>query len=415
MNGRTLDRTPWLLEPDVAFLDHGSFGACPVPVLEAQRAWRDRMEREPVRFLATELEAQLVEAREEVSRFLNADPAGLAFVPGAVTGVSTVLASLRFAQGDELLVSDHERNATLNALRAAAERDGARVTLVRIPFPLEDASRVVEAYLGAVTARTRLALVSHVTSATALVLPIAAIVRELDRRGVDTLVDATHAPGMLPVDVEALGAAYWTANGDLWLCGPKGSGLLHVRADVRSRIHPLVVADGANDGRSDRSRFRLEFDAAVIGDPSPMLALPAAIRFVGGLHPDGWPGMRAANAALARDGRSRLCGSLALEPPAPDAMVGAMAAIPLPTVAPDEEEAGRLRAALVDEDRIEVAVLVSPARAARSLGGGDPQVVVRLSAQRYNTPDEYAWLAERLLARVARRSPRSLLGRLRRG
>jgi len=412
---RTFDRSPWLLEPEISYLNHGSFGACPTPVLEAQRAWRDRLERQPARFLAGELEAHLDGAREDVARFLNADPAGLAFVPNATTGVNTVLASLRFHEGDELLASDHEYNATLNALRAAAARDGARVTLVRIPFPVEDPAQVVEAYLEAVTPRTRLALVSHVTSVTALVLPIAAIVRELDRRGVDTLVDAAHAPGMVPVDLDALGAAYWTGNGHKWLCGPKGSGLLHVRADVRARIHPLVVSHGANDPRPDRSRYRLEFDWTGTDDPTPWLALPAAIRFVGGLHADGWPGLRAANAALARDGRTRLCSALGVEPPAPDAMIGAMATVPLPTVAPDEDEARRLQAFLAEEDRIEVPVLLTPVRSARELGAADPQTVIRISAQRYNTPDEYAWLAERLVDHVPRRSPRSLLGRLRRG
>lgn len=415
MAERTFDRAPWLLDPHLSYLNHGSFGACPAPVLEAQRAWRERLEREPVRFLDGELEHLLDEARGEVAGFLNADPDGLAFVPNATTGVNTVLASLRFAAGDELLASDHEYNATLNALRAAAARDGARVTLVRLPFPVSDPGEVAEAYLAAVTPRTRLALVSHVTSPTALVLPIGPLVRELDRRGVDTLVDAAHAPGMLDLDLEGLGAAYWTGNGHKWLCGPKGAALLHVRADRRERIHPLVVSHGANAARTDRSRFRLEFDWTGNGDPTPYLSLPAAIRFVGGLHPDGWLGLMAANAALARAGRDRLCEALNVAPPAPGSMLGAMASVPLPTVPPTEAEARRLQAALLEEDGIEVPVILTPVRAAAELGGGPPQVVVRISAQRYNQPEEYAWLAERLVARVARRSPRSLLGRLRRG
>ena len=205
MAARTFDRSPWRLEPDVSFLNHGSFGACPEPVLEAQRAWRDRLEREPVRFLDRELEGHLDAARSDVAAFLGADPEGLAFVPNTTTGVSTVLASRRFGPGDELLACDHEYNATLNALRAAAARDGATVVIVRVPFPVRDPSEIVEAFLEAVTPRTRLAMVSHVTSPTALVMPVAALVRELDRRGVDTLVDGAHAPGMLPVDLDGPG------------------------------------------------------------------------------------------------------------------------------------------------------------------------------------------------------------------
>ncbi len=400
----------------MSYLNHGGFGACPEPVLEAQRAWRDRMERQPVRFLARELEGELDTARRAVAIFLNADPDGIAFVPNATTGVSTVLASLRFQPGDELLACDHEYNATLNALRATAARYGATVALARVPFPVADAGQVVQAYLDAVTPRTRLALVSHVTSPTALVFPVAAIVRELERRGIDTLVDGAHAPGMVPVDLRSLNAAYWTGNGHKWLCAPKGSGILHVRADVRAQVRPLVVSHGANAGRDDRPRFRLEFDWTGTGDPTPWLTLPAAIRFVGGLHDDGWPGLMATNRALTRDGRDRLCNALGIPAPAPDAMLGAMASVALPGIAATDAATRELQAALLDEDGIEVPVLPFPVPAALADGATASQAVVRLSAQRYNRPDEYARLAERVGARVkAARSPRSLLGRLRRG
>ena len=342
-----------------------------------------------------------------VAAFLNADAEGIAFVPNATTGVSTVLASLRFQPGDELLASDHEYNATLNALRAAAERDGATLRIVRIPFPIHDPSEAVEAYVHAVTPRTRFALVSHVTSPTALVLPVVAIVRELDRRGVDTLVDGAHAPGMVEVDLGALNAAYWTGNGHKWLCGPKGSGVLHVRADLRDRIRPLVISHGANDDRTDRSRFRLLFDWLGTTDPTPYLALPAAIRYTGG-HPrrrlegpdDGQRGPRPAGSGhpvrRARD-----------DGPVADAMLGSMAAVPLPGIAPTRAAAQRLQAELFDEDRIEVPIIPFPVPAALD-GGGPTQVLVRISAQVYNRPDEYV-----ALAGDARAPPESLGARAR--
>ncbi|MEO5965006.1 MAG: aminotransferase class V-fold PLP-dependent enzyme [Candidatus Limnocylindrales bacterium] len=411
---RTFDRAPWLLEPGISFLNHGSFGACPEPVLEAQKVWREAMETEPVRFLDRELERHLDDARARLATFLHADPDGIAFVPNATTGVSTVLASLRFKPGDELLASDHEYNATLNALRAAAARDGARVVIVRVPFPIRDPSQVLEAYLEAVTPRTRLALVSQVTSPTALVLPVGALVRELDRKGVDTLVDGAHAPGMLPVDLESLGAAYWTGNGHKWLCAPKGSGVLVVRADVRSGIHPLVVSHGANSGRRDRSPFRLEFDWLGTGDPTPYLSLPAAIRYVGGIHDEGWAGLMAGNRSLALRARDIVCGALGVSAPAPDSMIGSMASIPLPGIAPTAAAAQRLQAELFDEDGIEVPIIAFPVPAAID-GGGPPQLLVRVSAQHYNRPDEYTALAEILVRRLKASGPRSLLGRLRRG
>ena len=411
----TFDRSPWLLEPTVSYLNHGSFGACPEPVLEAQRVWRERMEADPVRFLARELEGELDEVRRLVGAFLGADPEGLAFVPNATTGVSTVLASRRFEPGDELLAGDHEYNATLNAMRAAADRDGARLVIARIPFPIHDSSQAVEAYLEAVTPRTRFALVSQVTSPTALILPVAALVRELDRRGVDTLVDGAHAPGMVPLDVNALGAAYWTGNGHKWLCAPKGAAVLHVRADLRAGIRPLVVSHGANDERLDRSRFRLAFDWTGTADPTPILALPAAIRYVGGLHDEGWAGLMTANTTLARRGRDVICAALGVPAPAPDVMLGAMASIPLPGLSPSRAAAERLQAALLDEDRIEVPVFTWPVPAAIPPGAAPAEVVLRISAQLYNRPDEYTALAESLARRLrAPSSPRSLLGRLRR-
>ena len=413
---RTFDRWPWLLAPDVSFLNHGSFGACPEPVLEAQRAWRDRLEHEPVGFLDRELEGHLDQARTEVAEFLGADPDGLAFVPNATTGVSTVLGSVRFKPGDELIASDHEYNATLNALRAAAERDGATVVIVHVPFPIQDPADALEAYLDAVTPRTRLALVSHVTSPTALVLPVAALVRELDRRGVDTLVDGAHAPGMVPLDLEALGAAYWTGNAHKWLCAPKGAAMLHVRADMRPAMRPLVTSHGANTDRTDRPLFRLTFDWTGTNDPTPWLSIPAAIRYVGGLHPDGWPGLMAANAAMARSARDRLCTALDLPAPAPDVMLGSMAAVPLAGLAPTSVAAGALQAALFDEERIEVPVFAFPAPAALPAGGAPSTAILRISVQRYNQPEEYEVLAASLARRLrAARSPRSLLGRLRRG
>jgi isopenicillin-N epimerase len=416
MPSRTFNRSPWRLEPGISFLNHGSFGASPEPVLEAQRVWRDRLEAEPVRFLSRELEHHLDAVRAELGTFLGADPEGLAFVPNATAGVSTVMASLRFAPGDELLVNDHEYNAALLAVRAAAERDGATVVTVRIPFPIADPSQAVEAYLEAVTSRTRLALVSHVTSPTALVMPVAAIVRELDRRGVDTLVDGAHAPGMIPVDLDSLDAAYWTGNAHKWLCAPKGAAVLWVREDRRARIRPLSVSHGVNDPRTDRPRFRRLFDWTGTDDPTPFLAIPAALRFVGGVHPDGWTGLMAANAAKARAGRDAVCAALGVPAPAPDVMLGAMAAITLPNLAPTDAAAERLQASLYDEDRIEVPVYAFPVPAALEAGQVPSSVIVRLSAAAYNQPDEYAVLAERLAARLrAPSSPRSLLGRLRRG
>ncbi len=388
----------WLLDPTIDFLNHGSFGACPRPVLEAQQRWRDRLEAEPVLFLDRELDRLLAEARREVGAFVGAEPDDLAFVTNATTGVNTVLASRRFSRGDELLTTDHEYNASLNALRRAAERDGARVVVARIPFPITDPGNAVDAVLARVTSRTRLLMISHVTSPSAIVLPVDTIVRELAERGIDTLVDGAHAPGMIPLDLRRLGAAYYTGNGHKWLCGPKGSGFLHVRRDRQPGIRPLVTSHGANSNRVDRSRFRLEADWTGTADPTAHLSLPAAIRFMGSLLPGGWPALMASNRAMALRGRSALCAALGSDPPAPDGMIGSIASVPLPpgsasvTIEPGAER-DPLQVELFERHRIEVPVMTWPVPAALDDGRSPEERLIRISAQAYLAPDALDRLA----------------------
>ncbi|MEA2675511.1 MAG: isopenicillin-N epimerase [Chloroflexota bacterium] len=390
--------SPWDFDPAITYLTHGTYGACPRPVLETQQALVAELEANPIRFLTREFEGRLDVAREQVAVFLNADPAGLVVVPNATTGVATIVESLRLRPGDELLTNDHEYNATLNALATVAERAKARVVRVSIPVPIRHEEQVVEAILAGVSPRTRLALISHVTSPSGLVFPIETIVRELDRLGVDTLVDAAHAPGMVPVDLRALGAAYWTGNGHKWLCGPKGAGVLHVRDDRRGGILPLVTSHGRNDPRSDRPTLWKEFDWQGTGNPTAFLALPEALRVIGGLQPGGWQAHVTANRELVLAGRNVLADRLGLEPIAPDSMIGAMAAIALP-IAADEATIEALTSSLATDERIEVPVGPFPVRAARDAGAAPSHALLRISAQRYNELADFERLADALRER----------------
>src|SRR6185295_838133 len=235
-------RRHWQLDPSVAFLNHGSFGACPRAVLDAQDAWRARLEAEPVRFMNIELEPGLDVARAAVGAFVGCDPDDVAFVPNATTGVNTVVRSLDLSPGDELLTTDHVYNACRNVLHAVADKARARVVVAAVPFPLKSADVVVESVVGHVTPRTKLALLDHVTSPTGLVFPVLRLVAELANRGVASLVDGAHAPGMLPLDLRTLGAAYYTGNFHKWTCAPKGAAMLWVRRDLQPRVRPLVVS-----------------------------------------------------------------------------------------------------------------------------------------------------------------------------
>lgn len=382
----------WPLDPKVTFLNHGSFGSCPRPVLAFQSELRRRLERQPVTFFVRELEALLDEARAGLARFLGAHPQDLAFVTNATTGVNTVLRSLRFRPGDELLVTDHEYNACRNALDFVARRSRARVVVAPIPFPLREPASVIAAVLDRVTARTRLALLDHVTSQTGLVLPIASLIRELGARGVETLVDGAHAPGMVPLDLNQLGAAYYTGNCHKWICAPKGAAFLHVRRDLQPRIRPLVISHGANSTRTDRSRFLIEFGWTGTDDPTPYLAVPNALEFMAGLVPGGWPAIMRQNRQLALAARQVLCQALDIQPPCPDSMVGALASLPIPDAPVARTPTSPLyqdplQEALLARHGIEVPIIPWPA---------PPRRLLRISAQRYNRLADYQRLARRL-------------------
>ncbi len=385
-------RAHWSLDPEVTFLNHGSFGACPTRVLEEQSRLRARLEANPVRFLHRELPALAEAARATLGDFVDANPDDLAFLNNATTGVNTVLRSLRFAPGDELLTTDHEYNASRNALDFVAQQWGVKVVVARIPWPTPSAQSVVDAVLAQVTPNTRLLLIDHITSQTALVMPLASIVRHLRNRGVETLVDGAHAPGQVPVSLRELGVAYYAGNCHKWLCAPKGAAFLYVRRDLQAGIRPLVISHGYNSRREDLSRFRLDFDWTGTDDPTAVLCIPSALQTVGGLVPGGWPEVMARNHALAVSARTLLHQKLGGAPRCPENLMGSMATVALPPGFPTEPSAlglDPLHGRLMDEHQIEVQITPWP-RA--------PQRHVRISAQLYNTHAEYQRLAEALVA-----------------
>ena len=378
----------WLLDPEVLFLNHGSFGACPATVLDRQQELRRLMEREPLVFLDREYYARLDEARAALAAFVGASPANLAFVPNATAGVNAVVRSLRFRPGDELLVTDQAYNACKNALHYVARRDGAEVVVAPLPFPVAGPAAVRDAVLARVTGRTRLALIDHITSPTAIILPVAELVAELGRRGVDTLVDGAHAPGMVPLALEKLGAAYYTGNCHKWLCAPKGAAFLHVRADRQPDLHPLTISHGYNAPVGDGERFQVEFAWTGTFDPTPYLCVPEAIRFLESLAPGGWPEIMERNHRLAVAGRRILLASLGIPAPCPEEMLGSMAALPLPDspeeISLDFRRVPPLQEKLFARHGIEIPVIPWPA---------PPRRLIRLSAQLYNTEEQYHRLA----------------------
>jgi isopenicillin-N epimerase len=358
-------------------------------VLEHQSRLRARLEAATMRYFVRDWQGDLDRARAAVASFVGADPDGLVFTPNTTTGVSTVLASLAdagaLAPGDELLATDHTYRACRNALDRTAARTGARVVVAPLPWPIRDGGDVTAALTAAATSRTKLALVDHITSATALVCDVHTIVRELAARGIDTLVDGAHAPGQVELDVGAIGAAYYVANGHKWLCGPKAAAFLHVRADLRARVHPLVVSHGFSAEYGPPNRFHAEHDWTGTHDPTGYLSLPAAIDHVASLVPGGWPAIRARNHALAKAGRELLADRLGSSALAPASMLGAMACVPI-TLPPGVAAIAAERALL--DQGWEVPVIDGPRGIA----------MVRVSTHVYNHLEQVEGLAIALSA-----------------
>jgi isopenicillin-N epimerase len=366
-------RREFLLDPGVAFLNHGSFGACPERVFEGYQAWQRELEHEPVDFIRRRLPDLLGGARAALAEYLGCAAQDLAFVPNATTGVNLAARSLDLGPGDEVLTTDLEYGACDLAWDWVCHRAGARYVRVPIRLPLHDPSELVEALFAGVSERTRAVFASHVTSETGLVLPIDEIVARARALDLVTIVDGAHAPAQVPVDLAELDADLYSGNCHKWLAAPKGAGFLHVRHEHHDRVDGAIVSWGYEEGTT----FSERIESQGTRDPAAWLALPDAIRFQAERD---WDDVRHRCRRLAREARRELCDLLGTEPLAPEAMIAQMAAVRLPRSAPD------LSDRLFAGHRVEIPV------------GGPEDNLLRLSVAAYTTREEI----DRLLAALVR-------------
>jgi len=367
-------RSEFLLEDGIAFLNHGSYGATPRVVLAAQDEWRARMERQPVHFMQRVLPDALREAAGVLAVFLGVSGDDLVFVENATAGVNAVLRGVTLGPGDEVLTTDHAYPAIRKVLGFVCRETGAVLVEAPVPFPLSGGDQVVASVAAALSPRTRLAVLDHVTSESAAVMPIASLSALCRSRGVPLLVDGAHAPGMLDLDIAAVGADWYVGNAHKWLFAPKGCGFLWAAPVRQPGLHPPVVSHGLDQG------FAAEFDWVGTRDPSAWLTVRDAIAFLDCL---GAAAVRAHNRDLAAEAATLLTAAWDSEAGSPAAMRGAMATLRLPLPGSTPEDAARLHDRLIDEHAIEVPVL--------ALGGS---LWVRISAQVYNEIEDYARLAQ---------------------
>lgn len=324
-------RREFLLDPEVAFLNHGSFGACPRPVFERYQAWQRELELEPVDFIARRLAGLLDDARSMLAEYLGCPAQDLTFVQNATTGVNLAARSLDLRPGDEVLGTDLEYGACDLAWEWVCSRAGARYVRAPISLPLRDPGELVESLFAARTEHTCAVFVSHVTSASGLVLPVEEIVARARALGLVTVVDGAHSPAQVPVDLAGLGADFYAGNCHKWLCAPKGAGFLHVRPERQDRVDAAIVSWGYEGGGTFAQRIEMQGTR----DPAAWLAVPDAIRYQ---EQRDWDGVRDRCRRLAREARRDLCDLIGTEPIAPESMLAQMAAVRLSRPEPDLSE-----------------------------------------------------------------------------
>jgi isopenicillin-N epimerase len=369
----------WLLDPSVTFLNHGCFGACPKKVLNVQSELRAQLETQPLVFLDRQRKERIDAALARVGDFVGARGEDMGFVTNATEGVHAVARSLRFEAGDEILTTSHRYDAIGNTLKHVAERAGARYVEVPIDLPFEPVA-LVESIEQAITPRTRLVVIDHIVSISSLILPVKEIIDLCSSRGIETLIDGAHAPGMLDLDIESLGPTFYTGNLHKWVCAPKGAAFLWVRPDRKKYIHPAIISNYQGQG------FNTEFDWQGTRDITPWLAAPAAIEF---FKQWGWHRVRAHNHALAVWAQAHLCQRWGVEPISPidGACIGSMVTIPLPPRANEYEDKFALGRAIYQSGQIEVPIVEVNGRR-----------MVRISCHIYNRADDYAKLGDSLAA-----------------
>lgn len=375
-----LPRDLFLLDPKVVFLNHGSFGATPRPVFEKYQWWQRELERQPVEFLGVRFNDLMREARTALAAYVHAGADDLFYVPNATTGLNIVARSLQLNPGDEILTTDHEYGALDRTWRFLCRRSGAVYHAQAVPVPVTSAEAVVEQVWAGVTPRTRVLFLSHITSPTALILPVQELCRRARASGILSIVDGAHTVGQLPLDLEAIGADFYASNAHKWLCAPKGAAFVHVRREVQDRVEPLVVSWGYEATTPGPSRLIDEQEWTGTRDPAAYLTVPEAIRFVERHH---WDEVRARCHALAGQARERMTSLCGLPPLSPDSAQWymQMVTVPLPPCDPPE-----LKARLLNEFSIEVPVVVWQDRP-----------YLRVSIQAYNSQQD----VDRLLQALA--------------
>ncbi|MFT6657739.1 aminotransferase class V-fold PLP-dependent enzyme [Maritalea sp.] len=372
----------FLLQKGLTFLNHGSFGSCPKPVFQNYQDWQLRLEQQPVAFLDQErdLIINLSKPREALAKIFKTSAQNLVRVTNATTGLNAIARSIALAENDEILTTDHEYAAVENTWEFLVRKVGAKIVRAKVTLPLVSKDQFFDDLVGQMNKHTKILLLSHITSPTALLFPIKRVVDEARRRGIITVIDGAHAPGLIDLDLDALGADFYVGNCHKWLLAPKGAGFLWAHPNWHLKLEPLVISHGWNvkDRKEDRTAFLDSFEIQGTQDPSAWLAVPAALEF---RKTHNWDQVSVACNQLAQDVAKRITDITKISPlSSPEFCAPQMVAMPMPKTDPKA-----LKSYLLNDKNIELPVFEWNGR-----------TIVRVSVAAYNSTEDLDKLVEAL-------------------
>lgn len=377
----------WGLDKSVVFLNHGSFGACPLPVLEKQSEYRRRIESEPVRFFLREAPHLLEKSRKKLADFVSCSPDNLVFVPNATTGINTILKSLKFQRGSEILITNHIYPACRNAVNEVALVNHLEIKEVKISLPVISRSDITEKILSSISDSTKVILLDHVSSIPGIIFPVEEICSELKNRDIEIIIDGAHAPGMIPLNISKMEARYYTGNCHKWICSPKGSAFLYVSPERQKNIRPLVRSRLYGECVTELSEFIYDFSWQGTLDPTPYICISDALEFMNSLLPGGWSELMNHNKTLALTAGKKICDAFGITNPCPDNVIGSLYGIPFFVDKEIFPKTVNMRSPLQDDlfykYKIEVVI---------SYWESQPERILRISPQIYNTLEQYEYL-----------------------
>lgn len=378
----------WLLNREIVYLNHGSFGATPVKILEKQSEYRGRMELEPVDFFVNQWPVLMDQSKRKLAEFVHAEPDDMVFVQNSTTAVNQILTGFPFKSGDEWLVSSHAYGACMEAMKHYCSRNGIVLKTAMIPFPVENDDQILDAIGKEITEHTRLALIDHVSSPTGMIFPVEKIIEMLRIKGIMTLVDGAHAPGMLALDLAKLDPDFYVANCHKWICAPKGSAFMYVKTDWKELIKPLIISHFNDTDLGGNAHWGNQFMWDGTHDFSAYLCVGDTLEYLEGLHEDGWSGIRKANHELVWQAGKFIAERLGFDLPLEEKYIGSLLTLPMPDGEegfPKFNETPPLKKLLYDKYRIQVPVFMFPKA---------PRQWLRISAQLYNNMEQYEYLAD---------------------